>query len=718
MNRTEQITYELCKKSFLSFWSHANPLRADGKELCDVFVVFDPHIVIFSVKEIQYPRNAKESVALRRWERRAVERSAKQIYKAQKWVALNRVILTSDKKPIPMPDARGLRIHRVAVALGSEGKAPIGSGDFGKGYVHVHDEVSIHRTLRELDTITDFVDYLTAVESLSKRITRAILDRGQEDLLVLYLENNRSFPDKVDILVIQGDMWKEFQNRPEVKKRREEDRISYLWDFIIEELSGYTRDGELEYESKPGETELVLRTMAKENRFSRRVLSQQLDDILRTTPKTHRRAKLLQSPSGVIYVLLVSEKGRDREDRRRELEYRCYVAKNMFPSSPTVVGLATEHYDPAGHSFDVCYLRFEEWTKEQQEWAREAQGKLGFFTKARRDLLHVEEYPGIDKTDSTEPKAPPEDIGVEKFRILQEKFPLTLEHLSQSEEFDAIGHQLALEGYKGWEVLEAGCNIVLSYRVDPGGNKTLAELADRIAEHAKNYVESAYSPFPPAGCFTLKRVRGQVHVDRATRLLRSKELSQPMAENVPVKEVEERRDPQNCLYARTKDNYDLWMVLFPKFHNQTERISTSEEWRIRIGCDSKDSVSFVLCDGLARDLAKYATMIDFWISRLKSARKEELNIVVYDEKLFEKLFPSSYLESLQGRQEIDGTPIVMSWLDSQGKPHMKLAVNETIAQQPRMRRLFYAMCGILDCVGGMPKPEAAKKSAELVETLE
>lgn len=84
MNRTEQITYELCKKSFLSFWSHANPLRADGKELCDVFVVFDPHIVIFSVKEIQYHKNAKESVALRRWERRAVERSAKQIYNAQK----------------------------------------------------------------------------------------------------------------------------------------------------------------------------------------------------------------------------------------------------------------------------------------------------------------------------------------------------------------------------------------------------------------------------------------------------------------------------------------------------------------------------------------------------------------------------------------------------------------------------------------------------------
>ena len=716
MNRTEQITYELCKKSFLSFWSHANPLRADGKELCDVFVVSDPHIVIFSVKEIQYHKNAKESVALRRWERRAVERSVKQIYKAQKWVALNRVILTSDKKPIPIPDAKERRIHRVAVALGSEGKAPIGSGDFGRGYVHVHDEVSIHRTLRELDTITDFVEYLTAVESLSKRVTSTILGRGQEDLLVLYLGNNRSFPDKVDIVVTRRDIWKEFENRPEVKKRREEDRISYLWDFIIEELSGYTLDGKLEYVSKPGETELVLRTMAMENRFNRRVLSQQLDDILRTTPKTHRRAKLLQSPSGVIYVLLVSEKGRDREDRRRELEYRCYVAKNMFPSSPTVVGLSTEHYDPAGHSFDVCYLRFEEWTKEQQKWAREAQEKLGFFTKARRDLLHVEEYPAIEKTDSTEPKAPAKDIGVEKFRILQEKFPLTLEHLSLSEEFDAIGHQLALEGYKGWEILVAGCNIVLNYRLNPSGNETPAELADRTAEYVEKYVETDYSPFPPAQYFTLKSVRDQVLVDRIFRLKGSTELSRLMTEGVPTKEVEESYDPQNCIYARTKDNFDLWMVLFPEF--DSGEISTSEEWRIRIGCDSTDTVSFRFCDSLAYDLAKYATMVDFWISQLKSARKEELNIVVYDERLFEKLFPRTYLEALQGHQEINGTPMIMSWRDSEGKPHMKLAINEAIAQQPRMRRLFYAMCGILDCIGGMPRPEAAKKSAELAETLE
>ena len=499
MNRSEQITYELCKKSFLSLWSYANPLRADGKELCDVLVVFDPHIIILSVKEIRYADNADESVALRRWERRAVEKSVKQIYNAQRWITLNRAVLASDKKTVPIPDAKKLKIHRVAVALGSEGKVSIGSGDFGKGYVHVYDEVSAHRILHELDTVTDFVDYLTAIESLSTHFRH----RGQEDLLALYLENNRSFPDKLDILLIQGDMWKEFENRPEVRKRREEDRISYLWDSIIEEFTGYVQDGALEFESNPGETELVLRTMAKEIRFSRRVLSQQIDDILRTTPKTKRRSKLLQSQSGIIYVLLVSEKGRDREDRRRELELRCYVAKNIFPSSPIVVGLATEHYDPEGHSFDACYLQYEKWTKEQQKLARKVQEELGLFTKTRLESLHVEEYPASEKTEGTERKAPPADIGEEQFRILQQKFPLTLKHLLQSEEFDAIAHQLALEGYKGWEAIQAGCHIVLKYRVDPHGRKTPTELADRTAEYVEKYVETDYSPFPPAQYFTL-----------------------------------------------------------------------------------------------------------------------------------------------------------------------------------------------------------------------
>jgi hypothetical protein len=58
MNRTaEEVTYELCQKTFLSLWSIATPIREDRKELCDILVVSDPIIIIFSVKEIRYADN-------------------------------------------------------------------------------------------------------------------------------------------------------------------------------------------------------------------------------------------------------------------------------------------------------------------------------------------------------------------------------------------------------------------------------------------------------------------------------------------------------------------------------------------------------------------------------------------------------------------------------------------------------------------------------------
>ena len=51
-NESEQLVYDICKKSFLSLWSYANPLGKNLKELCDVLIVCDPDIIIISVKDI------------------------------------------------------------------------------------------------------------------------------------------------------------------------------------------------------------------------------------------------------------------------------------------------------------------------------------------------------------------------------------------------------------------------------------------------------------------------------------------------------------------------------------------------------------------------------------------------------------------------------------------------------------------------------------------
>jgi hypothetical protein len=75
MNRSEELVYNLCKKSFLSLWSYANPKGKNGKELCDVLVVCDPDIIIISVKEIELTNSGDVSTDWKRWQKRAIEKS-------------------------------------------------------------------------------------------------------------------------------------------------------------------------------------------------------------------------------------------------------------------------------------------------------------------------------------------------------------------------------------------------------------------------------------------------------------------------------------------------------------------------------------------------------------------------------------------------------------------------------------------------------------------
>jgi hypothetical protein len=89
-----------------------------------------------------------------------------------------------------------------------------------------------------------------------------------------------------------------------------------------------------------------------------------------------------------------------------------------------------------------------------------------------------------------------------------------------------------------------------------------------------------------------------------------------------IKDVVEDQEPQNLLYVLTKDNFDLWRVLFPQFDPLTKEVINSK-WHIDIGCDSNESVSHGFCEDLARALAKYVTMIDFWLGRLNSTSKME-----------------------------------------------------------------------------------------------
>ena len=65
-------------QTFLRLWSYPNPykLQSNGKELCDLLIVFDNHIIIFSDKDCVYGNSDDPKVDWRRWYKRAIQKSA------------------------------------------------------------------------------------------------------------------------------------------------------------------------------------------------------------------------------------------------------------------------------------------------------------------------------------------------------------------------------------------------------------------------------------------------------------------------------------------------------------------------------------------------------------------------------------------------------------------------------------------------------------------
>jgi hypothetical protein len=90
---TERYLKKLCDRTFLSLWSYPNVYRdqgssvkGDGKEVCDLLVVFEKHAIIFSDKDCVFPDSGDLTKDWRRWFRRAVQKSADQVWGAERWI--------------------------------------------------------------------------------------------------------------------------------------------------------------------------------------------------------------------------------------------------------------------------------------------------------------------------------------------------------------------------------------------------------------------------------------------------------------------------------------------------------------------------------------------------------------------------------------------------------------------------------------------------------
>jgi len=394
LNTSEEFVYWVCKRSFLSLWSYATPRGKKGKELCDILVVCDPDIIIISVKDIKLPEISESILGHDRWTKRAIDESVKQIYGAERWIAKAKHVVRLDgSEGLSIPDVGTRRVHRVAIAFGADGKVGFPVGDFGKGYVHVLDERSFQVLLSELDTISDFTCYLREKERLTSRAK--VIFEGEENLLALYLHEGRRFTDGPDFFIVEANLWGALNAMPEFNRRNDANVGSYSWDLAIESVANDILTSNLEIGPGLAESERAMRVMAREDRFCRRLLGRNFVEFVKDARDQRIRARLMQSPSGVNYVLLRMPPQMDRQKYLRELELRCFVARGISSGSSTVIGIGVSDAGNQGFALTILYYDHPEWTLEDAATAKAIQEELDYFRSSRLRRVREEEYPEV-----------------------------------------------------------------------------------------------------------------------------------------------------------------------------------------------------------------------------------------------------------------------------------------------------------------------------------
>jgi hypothetical protein len=388
---SERLVNELSINSFMRLWTHPNPVGKGGKELCDCLVVCGPHIIILSVKEIEY-RNTGDAVGWERWQKAAVEKSVQQIWGAERWLRVADSVIRKDGREVALPPKTERRFHRVTVSLGGRGNVPLKWGDFGHGFVHLLDEYSLEATFKELTTITDFVRYLSAAESIFERGARPFfMGAGAEDLMALYVQHGDDFglfdPDTgaPALAFIHEGVWETLTKQPDYLARNKDFETSYAWDELIEHFaSDLLTDGMFDmFRKEVTENELALVAMALQPRGHRANLADAFLDFLRPKHKLVA-ARVIVADNQTAFVFTTGDSAK-RDGRAHELMLRCLVVRGRCQSVQTVVGIATDRPQSRkrGHSSDIVYLHMPNWDQAENDKINAIQADLGYFKNTK-----------------------------------------------------------------------------------------------------------------------------------------------------------------------------------------------------------------------------------------------------------------------------------------------------------------------------------------------
>lgn len=369
----EKILHELAEKSFLVDWCFPNPRLPDGKELCDLLVVFDDIAIVWQIKDLKTDENG-------RYNEREVKKNLRQVKGARRR-------LLELKTPVKLSNARRRdepfdpssikRVFLISLIMGGSDEPFSPTENSGNEPIHRFTREFTEIALNELDTICDFTAYLAAKEDLlrSADLGLFIVSGGEEDMLAYYFLEGNTFDrfKGANALHLEGGAWEDLRNRQEYIAKKRDDEISYYWDEIINRA----------HEGSPA-YERVARELARPNRAERRDLSRVFFDARREAGCLRRERRDILERDGVTYVFLfMDDEESPRRNRTAKLQATCHMARGMVQSNTKIIGIATEATLGPTCAYDFCLMIKPDWTEQDQIVMERLRNEFGLFANPR-----------------------------------------------------------------------------------------------------------------------------------------------------------------------------------------------------------------------------------------------------------------------------------------------------------------------------------------------
>ncbi len=324
---TELLLEKLAEASFLSIWSWPRPFKEDGKELCDLIAIFEDRVLVFFDRESRIfdTSHSDPQLVWARWKRHVIDKQIATAKGAEKYLRSGRMVYVDDRLTTKMPllIPSNPKVHKIVVAHGAKDACMAFSeenlsGSLAISYSNSPDEISFPFHVRldrynpvhvldlenleivfgELDTFGDFIAYLDEKEAAVSQLD-TMSYCGEEDLLAHYLSNFDEPTKRYRIgladpgfnwLHIAEGNWQGFCQSKPYLRRKEANQVSYLWDRLVKKTAANALNGTLGGDANVFHGKSAIHEMAKERRFSRRILSERIAAAIKAFPLHESRS--------------------------------------------------------------------------------------------------------------------------------------------------------------------------------------------------------------------------------------------------------------------------------------------------------------------------------------------------------------------------------------------------------------------------------------------